>query len=98
MVNVNYHIRAVDSNIDFWKYASKIRPNKAKPGTELLFCLKIILYQLTFEVFVIKSRRRLFPSKKQNPLPIIKNLLEKIIEKKPLFIFNFNVDTIFEVA
>ena len=47
---------------------------------------------------IIKGRRQLFPSKKQNRLPITKNILKKIIDKKPLSISDLNMDTTFKVA
>lgn len=48
--------------------------------------------------FIIKARRRLFPNKKQNPFPITKNILEKIMENELLLIIDFNIDTTFKVA
>ncbi len=47
---------------------------------------------------IIKGGRRLFPSKKQNRLPITKEILEKITEKELLSITDLNVDTAFKVA
>ncbi len=46
---------------------------------------------------IIKRGRRLFPSKKQNRLPITKEILEKITEKELLSIEDLNVDTAFKV-
>ena len=49
-------------------------------------------------VLIIKGRRRFFPSKKRNRLPITKDILEKITEVELLSISNLNFDTIFKVA
>lgn len=47
---------------------------------------------------IIKDGRRQFPSKKQNCLPITKNIFKKIMKDDLLFILNVNVDIIFKVA
>ncbi len=47
---------------------------------------------------LIKSGRRLFPSKKRNRPPITKEILEKISEEELLSITNLNVDTAFKVT
>ncbi len=49
-------------------------------------------------ILIIKSGRRLFPSKKQNRLPFTKEILEKIKEEELLSITDLNVDTAFRVA
>ncbi len=46
----------------------------------------------------IKGWRSLFPSKKQNRLPITKDILEKITEDEPVSATVLNVDTSFKVA
>ncbi len=48
--------------------------------------------------FIIKGRRRLFPSKKRNRPPITKEIVEKITEEEFLSITDLNVDTTFKVA
>ena len=47
---------------------------------------------------IIKSGRRLFPSKKRNRFPITKEILEKITKEELLSITDLNVDTAFKVA
>ncbi len=47
---------------------------------------------------IIKSGRRLFPSKKWNRLPITNIIFEKITEDKPLSVTDLNVNTAFKVA
>lgn len=49
-------------------------------------------------VLIIKGGRRLFPTKKQNRLPITKNILKKITEDEPFSLTDLNVNTIFKVA
>ncbi len=47
---------------------------------------------------IIKSGRRLFPSKKRNRLPITEDIFEKITEKELFSIAVLNVDTAFKLA
>lgn len=47
---------------------------------------------------IIKRRKWLFSSKKQNRLLITKNIFKKIIEDKPLLVTDLNIDTIFKVV
>ncbi len=47
---------------------------------------------------IIKDGRSLFSSKKQNRLPITKEILEKITQEELLSITDLNVDTAFKVA
>ena len=47
---------------------------------------------------IIKSGRRLFPSKKRNCLSITKEILEKITDEEVLSITDLNVDTFFKVV
>ncbi len=47
---------------------------------------------------IIKSRRRLFLSKKRNRLPITKDILEKIMKDQPLSVTDLNVNKAFKVA
>lgn len=47
---------------------------------------------------IIKRRKRLFPTKKKNKLPIIKDILEKITKSELLKIDDLNVDTEFKIA
>ena len=49
-------------------------------------------------VLIFKGGRRLFYCKKQNRLPITKEILEKITEEEPLLITEPNLDTAFKVA
>lgn len=47
---------------------------------------------------IIKNKRWFFFCKKQNHLFIIKDILKKIIEDKPLTILDFNVNKLFRMA
>lgn len=49
-------------------------------------------------VFIIKDKRRLFSSKKQNRLLIIKNIYKNIIKDKYFFILDLNINTTFKLA
>ncbi len=47
---------------------------------------------------IIKGGRKLFPSIKQNHLPITKNILQNITKDKPLSVTDLNINTAFKVA
>lgn len=47
---------------------------------------------------IIKGGRQLFPNKKQNHLPIIKDILQIITEEELLLISDIKVNTIFKVT
>ncbi len=47
---------------------------------------------------IITGKRRIFPSKKQNRLPMTKEILEKINEEELFSITDLNMDTAFKVA
>ena len=47
---------------------------------------------------IIKGARRLFISTKRNWLPMIKDILEKIMDSEPLSVIVSNLDTAFKIA
>ena len=47
---------------------------------------------------IIKGGKKLFPKQKATRLPITKDILEKIIENKPVNVDELNIDTAFKVA
>ncbi len=61
-------------------------------------CLSLWGFDDPRMTLIIKSGRRLFPSKKRNRLPITKEILEKITEEELLWITDLNVDTVFKVV
>lgn len=48
-------------------------------------------------VLIIKREKKLFSSKKQNHLPITKNVFIKIIKNKFMTINDLNIDTTFKI-
>lgn len=61
-------------------------------------CLSLKGFNNLWIVFIIKDKGRLFFSKKQNRLPITKNILVKITEEDHFFILDLDIDIIFKMA
>ena len=85
------------------------KQSQVKPDTVLSYVSALKSYhidrRLSLKSFddprmalIIKSRRRLFPSKKRNCLPITKDILEKITEGEPLSVTDFNVNITFKMT
>lgn len=55
-------------------------------------CLSLIGFDDPQMTLIIHNRKKLFSSKKQNCLPIIKDILEKITENKPLSITDLKIN------
>ncbi len=47
---------------------------------------------------IIKGRKRLFPNKKRNRLPVTKNSLEKITKEEPVMVTDLTFDKVFKVV
>ena len=47
---------------------------------------------------IVKSEKKLFPSKKRNRLPVKKNILEEITKEEPLTVTDLNLNKAFKVA
>lgn len=85
------------------------KQGQVKPKTMSSYFFALKLYHIdrhfNLEVFnkpcialIIKGEKRLFPKTKTTRLPITKNILEKIIDNKPVVFNKLNIDTAFEVA
>lgn len=81
----------------------------AKPNTMLNYFSNFKSYyinrHLSFKnfndlqiAFIIKDKKRLFSSKKQNRLLITKNIFKNIIKDKYFFILDLNINTTFKFA
>lgn len=62
------------------------------------FYLSLKAYDIPYIALIIKRLKKLFQKQKAKCLPIIKNILEKIIKNKLVDLDKFNIDTIFKIA
>lgn len=85
------------------------KQRQVKPNTVLSYLSALKSYHIdkrlslkSFDdprmAFIIKGRKRLFPSKKRNRLPITQDILEKITKDKPHTVTQVNIETAFKVA
>ena len=95
------------ANLIYWSMLPKQR--QIKPKTFLSYLSALKSYHINkrqrlkgFDdpriAFIIKEGRRPFPSKKQNRLPITKNIFEMMAEKEDPTVTDFNIDTTLKMA